>query len=74
MQMSVLPTCLYVHLVSAWWPRSQNRVSDPLVLELMTVMSYCECWEPEPKEDPLQEQQVLITSEPSLKPLHFEIY
>lgn len=46
---------------------SQNRVSEASVLELRDgyVLPY-RCWEPNP--DPMQEQQVLLNNEASLKP------
>lgn len=44
-----------------------QKASDPLALELRMVVGHCEdaCIEP----DPLEEQQELLTSDPSLQPL-----
>ena len=43
------------------------RLSDPLELMLLRVMSYSyECWEL--NLGPLEEQLVLLTTEPSLQP------
>lgn len=52
--------CLEYH-VHAWCPGGQKRVSDPLGLELPSV-----CWELNP--GPVEEQPVLLTTEPSLQP------
>jgi hypothetical protein len=45
-----------------------ERVTDPLELELVMVVSHqpCGCWEL--NADPLQKQKVILTKEPSLQP------
>lgn len=67
--MSLLPACMYVHVLCTslvpWKARGGHGV-------LGTVLSEdCEpheCWERNP--DPLQEHQMLLTTEPSLRPYY----
>lgn len=49
-------------ILGAFW-RDQNRELDPLELELQVVLNHCECWES--RLGPMQEQLVLLTTEPS---------
>lgn len=37
MGMVALPKCMFVYHMHAWWPK---RVSEPLDLELQTVMNH----------------------------------
>jgi hypothetical protein len=64
--MCVLPTRMYVQHVCAWYPwRLEEGVRSPGT----GVKDACEtphgCWESNP--DPLQEQQVLLVTEPPLQ-------
>ena len=45
-----------------------ERALDPLELEEMICESSCGCWGFNP--DPLEEQMVLLTAEPSLQSIH----
>lgn len=62
---------MHVHLCIVCLPGAlggHNRVLDPLRLELEMVMS-CKCRCKELTLDPLEKQQVFLTSEPILQPL-----
>jgi hypothetical protein len=46
---------------------SQREVSDPIELKLQAVIS-CLKWMLKNHSDPLEEQQILLATEPSLQP------
>lgn len=62
MFMDVLPACMSVHHMRVWCRGGQRRVSDPLELELQTVVSHH-------VGVPLEEQPVLLIAESSLQAL-----
>ena len=55
---------MYVYHLSAGAHRGQQRLSDPLELALWIAVSY---HVGEPNPGPLQQQQVLLLTEPSLQ-------
>jgi hypothetical protein len=57
--------CLYKYATCVQMPAKARR--RPLELELEAVVSYL-VWEP--NSGPLEEQQALLTIEPSLQPLY----
>lgn len=67
--------CLHVykvHHMHDWYPQSQKRASEPLELKLQTVLAALWVLGTQPLQGPFQEQQVLLTTEPSLQlPLLF---
>jgi hypothetical protein len=67
MCMTVLPACIYVYHVCNWWPQmSEEGTSDsPSPAVMCGCDQTCSCSELNP--GPLQEQQVLLTTEPSLQ-------
>lgn len=67
--MHILPTCMSGHHVHMWQLR---RSKEGLAFSGTRVVSVCEplcgCWDLTLSH--LQEQQVLLTSKPSLQPLY----
>ena len=63
--------CGYIQECSAH--RVQKRALDLLELELQAVVSHI-VWELEPNLGPMQEQLVLLTTEPSFQCLNSDIY
>ena len=62
--MRVLPTCMSAHRMLNWCPQRQERVSEPLELELqMVVTSHVGAGNLNP--GPLEEQTVLLTTKPT---------
>jgi hypothetical protein len=55
--------------VPAVLTEAKNKVLDPLELELQLTRELSKCWEL--NQGPLEEQSVLITTEPSLWPLKY---
>lgn len=54
-----------LHYVCVWCQQRPERASDPLATEVnRQLWAAMQCWEPNPS--PLQEQQILLTSEASL--------
>lgn len=57
--------CIGAHYVYAWYPwRSEEGTGYPGTGIMDSYESPCGCWES--NSDPLQQQQVLLTTEPSL--------
>lgn len=66
------PACIGTHYVCAWYPwRSEERTVCPGTGVLDSCEPPSRCWESNP--DPLQWQQVLLTTEPSLRPPRLSI-
>jgi hypothetical protein len=67
MYVSASPACMYVCYVHAWYPRSSEEgIQSPGMEVIDTYEPPCGC--PELNPDPLQEQKVLLTTEPPLQP------
>lgn len=64
--MSILPAYVYVHQVCGWY--SQN-LDEGVRSPGTRIADCCVCWEPNP--GPQQEQQVLLTTEPSFHSLFY---
>lgn len=63
--------CLHAH-ISTGNQRGQKKVSDPLELRVhVAVRHSCDCCKM--NSGPLQEQQELLTAEPSLQPLNDKV-
>ena len=68
MHVSVLPACIYVYLVCAWCLQSSGEcISWPGTRVRAGSKPSYGCWAPTP--GPLQEQQMLLTTEPSSQAL-----
>lgn len=66
MCMSVLPSCIYIYHVLYWClRRSKEGVESPRTEITDSIELTCGCWEW--KLSPLEKQQVLLASEPSLQ-------
>lgn len=69
--MSVFPVCMYVYHIHPWYPqKSEEGIKFPGTGVTVGWEPRCGCWEPNPV--PLEEQSVLLFTEPSLQ--HFPLF